>query len=190
MASPPTTPTPTATPAPRSSRCASRCRASATAGGSITSSSGASAGCRARASSRSSRRRSRSPTGARPRPSSSVRAGRDHPARRPAPIEPDVPRHFESSTRTPTCWSIDKPAGLPMHTTAKFWRNTLTALLRERYPDEPMQIAHRIDRETSGVLLVARTPRARPASSSAPSRAAPSTRPTWRWSRASRPTRA
>ena len=51
---------------------------------------------------------------------------------------------------------IDKPAGLPMHTTAKFWRNTLVALLRERYPDEQMEIAHRIDRETSGVLLIAR----------------------------------
>ena len=43
-----------------------------------------------------------------------------------------------------------------MHTTAKFWRNTLVALLRELYPDEQMEIAHRIDRETSGVLLVAR----------------------------------
>jgi 23S rRNA pseudouridine1911/1915/1917 synthase len=51
---------------------------------------------------------------------------------------------------------IDKPAGLPMHTTAKFWRNTLTALLRERYPDEAMEVAHRIDRETSGVLVIAR----------------------------------
>src|SRR4029079_17241965 len=47
-------------------------------------------------------------------------------------------------------------AGLPMHTTAKFWRNTLVALLRERYPDQQMEIAHRIDRETSGVLLIAR----------------------------------
>ena len=52
--------------------------------------------------------------------------------------------------------AIDKPAGLPMHTTAKFWRNTLVAVLRERYPDEQMEIAHRIDRETSGVLLIAR----------------------------------
>ncbi len=51
---------------------------------------------------------------------------------------------------------IDKPAGLPMHTTAKYWRNTLTALLRERYPEEQMELAHRIDRETSGVLLIAR----------------------------------
>ena len=75
---------------------------------------------------------------------------------------------------------IDKPAGLPMHTTAKFWRNTLVAVLRERYPDEQMEIAHRIDRETSGVLLIARNRRS-PASSRARSRAAPSRRPTWRW---------
>jgi 23S rRNA pseudouridine1911/1915/1917 synthase len=32
------------------------------------------------------------------------------------------------------------------------------ALLRERYPDERLQICHRIDRETSGVLLIARQP--------------------------------
>jgi 23S rRNA pseudouridine1911/1915/1917 synthase len=53
--------------------------------------------------------------------------------------------------------AIDKPAGLPMHTTAKFWKNTLVAILRERYPEEGLQICHRIDRETSGVLLIART---------------------------------
>ena len=76
--------------------------------------------------------------------------------RRPAPIEPEVPRHFEVLYEDDRVLVIDKPAGLPMHTTAKFWRNTLTALLRERYPEEQMEIAHRIDRETSGVLLVAR----------------------------------
>jgi 23S rRNA pseudouridine1911/1915/1917 synthase len=43
-----------------------------------------------------------------------------------------------------------------MHTTAKFWRNTLTALLRERYPGQAMEVAHRIDRETSGIVVVAR----------------------------------
>jgi 23S rRNA pseudouridine1911/1915/1917 synthase len=56
--------------------------------------------------------------------------------------------------------AIDKPAGLPMHTTAKFWKNTLVALLRERFPAEPLQICYRLDRETSGVLLVARGPEA------------------------------
>jgi 23S rRNA pseudouridine1911/1915/1917 synthase len=90
------------------------------------------------------------------RPASAVRAGEIILLRRPAPNEPDVPRHFEVLYEDDRVLVIDKPAGLPMHTTAKFWRNTLTALLRERYPDEQMEIAHRIDRETSGVLLVAR----------------------------------
>jgi 23S rRNA pseudouridine1911/1915/1917 synthase len=100
------------------------------------------------------------PDGRRARPSSAVRAGEVLLLRRPAPVEPDVPRDFTILYEDASVLVIDKPAGLPMHTTAKFWRNTLTALLRERYPDEPMQIAHRIDRETSGVLLIARTPEA------------------------------
>jgi 23S rRNA pseudouridine1911/1915/1917 synthase len=98
--------------------------------------------------------------GRRPRPSSTVRAGEIVFLRRPAPAEPDVPREFAVLYEDESVLVIDKPAGLPMHTTAKFFRNTLTALLRERYPDEPMQIAHRIDRETSGVLVIARTPAA------------------------------
>jgi 23S rRNA pseudouridine1911/1915/1917 synthase len=95
--------------------------------------------------------------GRRARPSSAVRAGETIVLRRPAPIEPEVPRTFSVLLEDDTVIAIDKPAGLPMHTTAKFWKNTLAALLRERYPDEPVQMAHRIDRETSGVLLLART---------------------------------
>jgi 23S rRNA pseudouridine1911/1915/1917 synthase len=90
------------------------------------------------------------------RPAAAVRAGETILLRRPAPIEPEVPRHFEILYQDESVLVIDKPAGLPMHTTAKFWRNTLTALLRERYPDEAMEVAHRIDRETSGVLVIAR----------------------------------
>jgi 23S rRNA pseudouridine1911/1915/1917 synthase len=90
------------------------------------------------------------------RPAAPVRAGETIWLRRPAPIEPEVPRHFEVLYEDPSFLCIDKPAGLPMHTTAKFWRNTLTALLRERYPGQRMDVAHRIDRETSGVLLIAR----------------------------------
>lgn len=98
--------------------------------------------------------------GRRARPASSVHAGEVLLLRRPAPIEPDVPRDFRILYEDADVMVIDKPAGLPMHTTAKFFRNTLTALLRERYPDEPMHSAHRIDRETSGVLLIARTTKA------------------------------
>jgi 23S rRNA pseudouridine1911/1915/1917 synthase len=96
------------------------------------------------------------PDGRPARPSSPVRAGETILLRRPAPIEPEVPRHFDVLFEDASVMVIDKPAGLPMHTTAKFWRNTLVALLRERYPQEKMEIAHRIDRETSGVLLIAR----------------------------------
>ncbi len=90
------------------------------------------------------------------RPAAAVRAGETIRLRRPAPLEPAVPRDFGILYQDESVLVIDKPAGLPMHTTAKFWRNTLTAVLRERYPDEQMEMAHRIDRETSGVLLIAR----------------------------------
>jgi 23S rRNA pseudouridine1911/1915/1917 synthase len=100
------------------------------------------------------------PDGRRARPSSGVRSGEIIHLDRPAPREPPVPRHFEVLAEDDTFLAIDKPAGLPMHTTAKFWKNTLVALLRERYPEERLQICHRIDRETSGVLLIARQPEA------------------------------
>ena len=95
--------------------------------------------------------------GREPRPALLVRAGDAIHIDRPAPIEPEVPRDFAVLASDDTFLAIDKPAGLPMHTTAKFWKNTLVALLREKYPDERLQICHRIDRETSGVLLIART---------------------------------
>ncbi len=49
---------------------------------------------------------------------------------------------------------IDKPAGLPMHPTASYHRNTLLHVLQTQYPEgfAPM-FAHRLDRETSGVIV-------------------------------------
>ena len=98
--------------------------------------------------------------GRRARPSAAVRAGETITLTRPAPDEPEVPRRFGVLLDDACVLAIDKPAGLPMHTTAKFWRNTLVALLRETYPDQHTEICHRLDRETSGVMLVARTPEA------------------------------
>jgi 23S rRNA pseudouridine1911/1915/1917 synthase len=94
----------------------------------------------------------------RARAAACVRAGQTILLTRPAPVEPEVPRTFEVLHEDPAFLVIDKPAGLPMHTTAKFWRNTLVAVLRERYPGQHTEICHRIDRETSGVMLIARTP--------------------------------
>jgi 23S rRNA pseudouridine1911/1915/1917 synthase len=91
------------------------------------------------------------------RPSTVVRFGQRVLLTRPAPIEPEVPRTFTVLYEDESVLVIDKPAGLPMHTTAKFWRNTLVAVLRERYPGQHTEICHRIDRETSGVMLIARS---------------------------------
>jgi 23S rRNA pseudouridine1911/1915/1917 synthase len=91
-----------------------------------------------------------------PRAAMGVRAGEVITIDRPAPVEPEVPRYFTVIADDPDFIAIDKPAGLPIHATAKYYRNTLTMLLRERYPGQGMQVCHRIDRETSGVLLIAR----------------------------------
>ena len=86
-----------------------------------------------------------------------VQAGQRVSFRRPAPPEPVVPRHLTLRHADPDFYVFDKPAGLPIHPTARYHYSTLTAVLRERFPDEPLRVAHRLDRETSGLLLVART---------------------------------
>jgi 23S rRNA pseudouridine1911/1915/1917 synthase len=76
---------------------------------------------------------------------------------RPAPDEPDVPRHFGVLFEDEFILAVDKPAGLPVHPTARYHRNTLTAVLREQYGEKRPILAHRIDSETSGVVLCAKT---------------------------------
>jgi len=92
-----------------------------------------------------------------PKPATSVAAGEHYIIRREARPEPPCPRTFGVLHEDARMRIIDKPAGLPVHATAKFYFNTLTRVLAERYPDEPeLQICHRLDRETSGCLVVAR----------------------------------
>ena len=91
------------------------------------------------------------------KPSQVVAAGQTVVFRRPAPNEPDAPRELPILLEDPAFYALDKPAGIAMHPTAKFHHSTVTAVLRERFPGEPLQITHRLDLETSGVLLVART---------------------------------
>ncbi len=96
---------------------------------------------------------------ARPRlkPATIVAAGDRFVIRRPARAEPPCPRTFTVLHADPRLYVIDKPALLPVHASAKFYFNTLARVLAERFPGEPeLQIAHRLDRETSGCLVVAR----------------------------------
>ena len=91
------------------------------------------------------------------KPHSPVRTGDELIIRRPARPEPPCPREFGVLYRDETMMIIDKPAGLPVHASAKFYFNTLARRIRERFPGEAARICHRLDRETSGCIAVART---------------------------------
>jgi 23S rRNA pseudouridine1911/1915/1917 synthase len=54
-------------------------------------------------------------------------------------------------------FAISKPAGVPVHPTARYHKNTVVKLLEAERPDQSFTLAHRLDRETSGVLLLAKT---------------------------------
>jgi len=54
--------------------------------------------------------------------------------------------------------AVDKPALLAVHPTARYYRNTLIKILQVARPDCAfLSLGHRLDRETSGVLLVSKT---------------------------------
>ncbi len=91
------------------------------------------------------------------KPATLVVAGDRFVIRRPARREPACPRTFGVVHEDGRVRVVDKPAFLPVHSSAKFYFNTLTRVLRERYPDDAeQQLCHRLDRETSGCLVVAR----------------------------------
>jgi 23S rRNA pseudouridine1911/1915/1917 synthase len=92
------------------------------------------------------------------KPHSPVLAGERLVILRPARPEPPAPRAFGVLYDDEDLLVVDKPAGLAMHATARYYFTTLTALLRERFPGQPLQICHRLDRETSGCVVVARGP--------------------------------
>lgn len=52
---------------------------------------------------------------------------------------------------------IDKPPLVAVHPTARYHHHTVIKRLRVERPDEFLALVHRIDRETSGILLIARS---------------------------------
>lgn len=51
---------------------------------------------------------------------------------------------------------IDKPAPLPMHPSGRFDRNTLIRILEAAFPDQRLRIAHRLDANTTGLVILSR----------------------------------
>lgn len=52
---------------------------------------------------------------------------------------------------------LSKPAPLPMHPCGRFRRNTLIYLLELAMPEQPLKIVHRLDADTSGVVVLAKS---------------------------------
>jgi 23S rRNA pseudouridine1911/1915/1917 synthase len=71
--------------------------------------------------------------------------------------EPEAPRDVKVLFEDESVVALDKPAGLPVHPTARYLRNTLTAVLAERFPAQVVHLCHRLDKETSGVIVAARS---------------------------------
>ncbi|MGB0678413.1 MAG: RluA family pseudouridine synthase [Polyangiales bacterium] len=70
--------------------------------------------------------------------------------------EPAAPLAFAVYYEDDDILVVDKPAGLPVHPSATYHRHTLSYQLAQRYPAIRPQITHRLDRETSGLVVCAK----------------------------------
>jgi 23S rRNA pseudouridine1911/1915/1917 synthase len=77
---------------------------------------------------------------------------------REAEPEPETPMAFGVVFDDGELLVVDKPAGLPIHPTARYFEHTFTALARTRFPDRKVDPAHRLDRETSGLVACGTAP--------------------------------
>jgi UPF0176 protein len=86
-----------------------------------------------------------------------VRAGERFRHKHSSVIEPDVNMHVEVLHEDEALIVLNKPAPLPIHTGGRFYRNTLQHVLDSAYHPQKPRPSHRLDANTTGVLVVART---------------------------------
>jgi UPF0176 protein len=86
-----------------------------------------------------------------------VRAGERYLHKFPGVIEPDVNMQLEIVHEDEALIVVNKPAPLPMHAGGRFYRNTLHYALEALYRPQKPRPCHRLDANTTGVLVVART---------------------------------
>ena len=86
-----------------------------------------------------------------------VRAGQRYRHVFPNITEPDVYGVVEILHEDEALIVVNKPAPLPMHAGGRFYRNTLQHILNEVYHPQKPHPAHRLDANTTGIVLVTRT---------------------------------
>ncbi|MEI6806412.1 MAG: RluA family pseudouridine synthase [Myxococcaceae bacterium] len=74
--------------------------------------------------------------------------------------EPEIPTHIEIIYEDEALFVINKPAGLPVHPCGRFHFHSFTKIAKEAWPELNLHLVHRLDRETSGLLVLAKTKQA------------------------------
>lgn len=90
-------------------------------------------------------------------PTQAVRSGDRYLHRYPSASEPDVNVAITILYEDEAIVVLDKPAPLPLHPCGRFNRNTLQSILNEVYAPQKLRPAHRLDANTTGVVVFART---------------------------------
>jgi len=74
----------------------------------------------------------------------------------PPLVEPPVDANYTVLHEDDDLLVINKPAPLPCHPGGRFFTHTLWALLKEKHGLDNPRLVNRLDRETSGIVLVAK----------------------------------
>lgn len=72
-------------------------------------------------------------------------------------VEPEVNVEIEILCEDESIIAVSKPAPLPVHPSGRFNRNTLVSLLGTVYSTADLRVVHRLDANTTGVIIFART---------------------------------
>lgn len=72
-------------------------------------------------------------------------------------VEPTVNADIRVIYEDEALVGIDKPAPLPMHPCGRFNRNSLISILDQVYAPQRLRMLHRLDANTTGVVVMART---------------------------------
>ncbi|MBD3366844.1 MAG: RluA family pseudouridine synthase [Candidatus Eisenbacteria bacterium] len=74
--------------------------------------------------------------------------------------EPEVDRSYDAVYEDDELLIVSKSGNIPVHASGQFIGNTLVAVLRAERGDD-LTLCHRLDRETSGLIVLTKSPEAR-----------------------------
>lgn len=90
------------------------------------------------------------------RPHRRVRGGDSYGHLVPETTEPDVNAEIQILYEDEALVAVAKPAPLPMHPCGRFNKNTLLSLLNQVYAPEVLRPGHRLDANTTGIVVLSR----------------------------------